>query len=99
MLPVWGNLIQFPPLLLAQTFARERLFCAAFLARLHVITMLLNFLDDIFLLHLALKTAQGIFQRFTFLNAYFSHLKITVLPMHVAMIAVCHKCYERSLHL
>ena len=95
----FGNLVLFPPLLLAQTLARERLFRAALLARLHVITVLLDFLDDVFLLHLALETAQGIFQRLTFLNANFGHLKITVLPMHVAMIAICHKCFERSLYL
>ena len=91
MSPFRGNLIQFPPLLLAQTLARERLFCAALLARLHVITVLLDFFDDVFLLHLALETAQGIFQRLTLLNADFSHLKITVLPMHVAKITVYHK--------
>jgi hypothetical protein len=41
-------------------------------------------------LHFALETAQGIFQGLTLLNADFSHLKITVLPMHVAMIADCY---------
>jgi hypothetical protein len=41
-------------------------------------------------LHFALETAQCIFQRLTFLNADFSHLDFTVLPMHVAMIAVYH---------
>src|SRR6266849_4483559 len=99
MLPARGELILFPALLLAQTLARERLFRAAFLARLHVITVLLDFLDDVFLLDLALKTAQRIFQRLTLLNAYFSHLKITILPMHAAIITICHNCYERSLHL
>ena len=94
-----GELILLPPLLLAQTFTRERLLCAAFLARLHVVAVLLYFLDDVFLLHFPLKTAQRIFQRLTFLNAYFSHLKITILPMRVAMITVCHKCYERALQL
>ena len=52
--------------------------------------MFLDFLDDIFLLHFALETAQRIFQRFTFLNADFSHLDFTVLPMHVANMAVIH---------
>jgi hypothetical protein len=42
-------------------------------------------------LHFALETAQCVFQGLTFLNADFSHLKITVLPMHVAMIAIYHK--------
>jgi hypothetical protein len=46
-------------------------------------------------LHFALEPAQRVFQRLTFLNADFSHLNFTVLPMHVAMIAINHKCYER----
>src|ERR1700688_885369 len=52
--------------------------------------LLLDLFDDVFLLHLALETAQGIFQRLTFLNADFSHLDFTVLPMHVANIAANH---------
>jgi hypothetical protein len=67
-------LIQLATLLLAQPFARKRLFCAALFSRLHVIAMLLDFFDDVFLLHFALETAQSIFQRLTFLNADFSHL-------------------------
>jgi hypothetical protein len=47
-------------------------------------------------LHFALKTAQRIFQRFTFLNADLSHLKFTVLPMHVANSAVNHSMSERA---
>jgi hypothetical protein len=69
-----GALILLAPHLLAQPFARKRLFCAALLSRLHVIAMLLDFFDDVFLLHFALETAQRIFQRLTFLNADFSHL-------------------------
>jgi hypothetical protein len=61
--------------------------------------MLLNFLDDVFLLHFTLKTTQGIFQRLTFLNADFSHLDFTVLPMHVAMMAINHTDYERTTYL
>ena len=75
--------------------AGEQMFFAGF----HVEAVLLDFLDDVFLLHLALETAQCIFQRFTFLNTDFSHLDFTVLPMHVAMIAINHKCYERSTRL
>jgi hypothetical protein len=74
MLLAWGSLIHLPPLLLAEPLARKSLLCAAFFSRLHVITVLLNLLDDVFLLHFALKTAQGIFQRLTLLNADFSHL-------------------------
>ena len=47
--------------------------------------MLFDFFDDVFLLHFALETTQGIFQGLTFLNTYFSHLILTVLPMHVAI--------------
>jgi hypothetical protein len=57
--------------------------------------VLLDFLDDIFLLHFALEAAQRIFQGFTFLNADFRQLEFTVLPMHVAMITIKHKSYER----
>jgi hypothetical protein len=35
--------------------------------------MLLDFLDDVFLLHFALETTQCIFQRFTLLDDYFCH--------------------------
>src|SRR6266478_3614695 len=70
---VEGRLVRFAPLLLAQSLPRKRFFCPALLARLHVEAVLLDFLDDIFLLHLALKTAQGIFQRFTLLDNDFCH--------------------------
>ena len=66
-------LIRFPPLLLAQSLPRKRFLGPALLAGFHVETMLLDFLDDVFLLHLALKTPQGIFQRFTLLDDDFSH--------------------------
>ena len=69
-----GGLVRFAPLLLAQSLPRKRFFRPAFFARLHVEAVLLDFLDDVFLLHLALKTAQGIFQRFTLLDDDFSHV-------------------------
>src|ERR1700720_4963883 len=68
-----GGLVRFAPLLLAQSLPRKRFFGPAFFARLHVEAVLLDFLDDVFLLHLALKTAQGIFQRFTLLDDDFCH--------------------------
>jgi len=67
---------------------------AALLSRLHVVTVFFDFFDDVFLLHFAFKTAQCIFQRLTFLNADFSHLDFTRLPMHVAMIAINHEDYR-----
>src|SRR6266567_5907978 len=66
-------LIRFPPLLLAQSLPRKRFFRPALLAGFHVEAMLLDFLDDVFLLHLALETPQGIFQGFTLLDDDFSH--------------------------
>src|SRR3984893_9148999 len=83
-----GRLVRFAPLLLAQSLPRKRFFCPAFLARLHVEAVLLDFLDDIFLLHLALKTAQGIFQRFTLLNNDFCH-SINSAPSRFGLESVC----------
>jgi hypothetical protein len=68
-----GRLVRFAPLLLAQSLPRKRFFCPALLAGFHVEAVLLYFLDDVFLLHLALKAAQGIFQRFTLLDDDFCH--------------------------
>jgi hypothetical protein len=68
-----GGLVRFAPLLLAQSLPRKRFFGPALFAGFHVEAVLLDFLDDIFLLHLALETAQGIFQRFTLLNDDFCH--------------------------
>jgi hypothetical protein len=67
------HLIRFSPLLLAQSLPRKRFFRPALLAGFHVEAMLLDFLDDVFLLHLALKTPQGILQGFTLLDDDFSH--------------------------
>jgi hypothetical protein len=66
-------LIRFPPLLLAQSLPRKRFFCPALLAGFHVEAVLLDFLDDVFLLHLALESAQCVFQGFTLLDDDFSH--------------------------
>src|SRR5579864_3515950 len=71
---VEGGLVRFAPLLLAQSLPRKRFFGPAFLSGLHVEAVLLDFLDDIFLLHFALESAQGIFQRFTLLDDDFSHV-------------------------
>jgi hypothetical protein len=50
------ELIHFSTLLLPEPFARERLFYAALFARLHVEAVLLDFFDDVFLLHFPLKS-------------------------------------------
>ncbi len=59
--------------------------------------MFFYFLDNVFLLHFALEPAQRIFQRLTFLNTNLGHLDFTVLPMHAAMIAICHYRCERNI--
>src|SRR6202040_1579596 len=63
-----GGLVRFAPLLLAQSLPRKRFFRPAFFAGFHVEAVLLDFLDDVFLLHFAFETAQSILQRFTFLD-------------------------------
>lgn len=55
--------------LLTITFASERFFDALLFARLQVEGMALDFFDNVFCLHLALKATQGIFKRFAFLNS------------------------------
>jgi hypothetical protein len=43
--------------------------------------VLLDLLDDVFLLHAALETAQRVLQGFAFLNTYFGHSNITALSV------------------
>ena len=63
-----GRLILFTPLLLAIALARQCCFGAALFTGLQVVTVLLDFLDDVFLLHLTLEAAKSILQRFAFLD-------------------------------
>jgi len=60
----------FPATLACQSFLGTLLF-----ARFEIKRVALHFLDDVFSLHFALETAQGIFQTFTLLNAYFRQSK------------------------
>src|SRR5208282_4643714 len=53
-------LVLLATLLLAQSLPRKRFFGPALLAGLHVEAVLLDFLNDVFLLHLALKPPQCI---------------------------------------
>jgi hypothetical protein len=43
--------------------------------------MFLDLLDDVFLLHLALEAAQGIFQRLTILKSHFGQNLNTPIPV------------------
>ena len=66
------QLVRLAALLLARTLTRQRLFGAAPIARLQVVRMLLDILDDIFLLHLPFEATERAFNRFAFLNFDFS---------------------------
>jgi hypothetical protein len=82
-LPDWGlipevrrraasltDLVLLATLLLAQSLPRKRFLCPTLLAGLHVEAMLLDFLNDVFLLHLALESTQCILKRLILLNDY-----------------------------
>ena len=66
-------LVQIPALLLAAPLPGERLLGATLVTRLQIERMLLDILDDIFLLNLTLETAEGAFDRFAVLHFHFSH--------------------------
>ena len=66
------SLLDFAALLLSRPLTGERLLCTAAIARLQIEGMLLDILDDIFLLHLAFESAQCALDRFAFLNLDFS---------------------------
>ncbi len=87
------NLIRFPSLLLAQSLPRKRFLGPALLAGFHIEAMLLDFLDDVFLLHLALKTPQSIFQGFTLLDDDFSHF-INSPPIRFAAPLAGQNCRQ-----
>jgi len=61
----------------AQTLPGGGLFGSLLLTRFQIKGMLLDFLDDVFLLDFAFKSLQRRFQGFTFLNNYFCQLKLT----------------------
>ena len=63
------NLVLLFTSFLAIPLARQCCFDASLLAGLQVVGMTLYFLDDVFLLYLALKPAQCILKRFAFLQA------------------------------
>ena len=67
------KLILLTPLLFTETLTREGLLGAALFTRFHVITVLLDFLDDVFGLNFPLKTPKGVFQGFSLLNNNFCH--------------------------
>jgi hypothetical protein len=63
--------------LLAGTLASQRSLHALFLAWLQVKGVTLDLLNNIFLLHLALETAQSVFEGLTLLQSYFCQMRYT----------------------
>ncbi len=71
-------------LLLAAPLASERLLGALLLAGLEIVGVALDFLDDVLLLHLSLKTAKSALYGFAILNSYFSQARVTSLRPGIA---------------
>jgi hypothetical protein len=65
-------LVRLATLLLARTLSRQRLLGTATVARLQVERMLLDILDDIFLLHFPLEATKRALDRLAFLDFHFS---------------------------
>ncbi|GEM_PF-5331915 len=65
----------FPDTLAGQSFLHPPLF-----SWLEIVGVTFDFLNDIFLLDLALETAKRIFQRLAFLKPYFSQSISTSIP-------------------
>src|ERR1700733_10135303 len=68
-----GCLVLLTPLLLTETLTREGLFGSTLFPRLHVVAVLLDFLDDVFRLHLPLEAPESVLQRLALLNYNFCH--------------------------
>jgi hypothetical protein len=71
------ELVLFLADLLAITFASERFFYTLLLAWLQIKRVALNFLDNVFGLHLTLKASQGILKGFAFLYSNLCQEKYT----------------------
>src|SRR6185369_1676980 len=66
--PAFVRLLGFPTDLLAIPLPRQRLLRTALVARLQVEAVLLDVLDDVFLLDLALEAAEGVLDGLAFLD-------------------------------
>ena len=69
------------PHFLAGTLARQRLFGAALVTGLQIVSVFLDVLDNVFLLDFAFEATKCTFDRFTFLDSYFSHPRIHPLRL------------------
>ena len=73
----YGPLVLLFPSFFPAAFTRQRFLDTLLFARLQVKGVTLDLLDDVFLLHFALETAQGIFEGLSLLDSYFSQLTNT----------------------
>jgi hypothetical protein len=80
------GLVLLATLLLAQSLPRKRFFCPALLAGFHVEAVLLYFLNDVFLLHFALKAPECILKRLTLLNDDLCQLNFTSIPVRIGFL-------------
>ena len=71
----YGIRFDLAALLLACALPCERLFCTAPVARLQIERVLLDILDDIFLLNLPFEAAESAFDRLALLDLHFSHAR------------------------
>ena len=62
------RLVLFSPGFFAAALAGQCCLGPLFFPGLQIVAVFLDFLDDVFLLHFSLKTAQRVFQGFTFLD-------------------------------
>jgi hypothetical protein len=72
-----ASLFELAPELLAVALSRQGLFCPALITWFQVEGMLLDVLDDVFLLDLPFEPAEGTFDRLALLDFYFSHVTHT----------------------
>jgi hypothetical protein len=68
-----GCLVLLTPLLLTETLTRKGLLGSTLFPRLHVIAVLLDFLNDVFRLHFSLEAPESVFQRLALLDYNFRH--------------------------
>ena len=80
LLQPWLELLRLAPELLAITLPRQCLFRTALVAWFQIERVLLDVLDDVFLLNLALEAAEGALDGLAFLNLDFSHACNTPSP-------------------
>jgi hypothetical protein len=67
------ELFQLAPQLLPIPFPRERLFGSAFVSGFQIEGVLLDVLDDVFLLYFSLEPAESALNRLALLDFHFSH--------------------------